>query len=82
MAKSDNGEIDGKWTQEGLIYQKGLREDFVFDGGHGMIFRRNDGVPCLAMHTPNNRTEKHFEHVSIYTLAEKDDELIIDKQGV
>ena len=69
---------NGDYTHKHAVLVE-LRDDFIFDGGHGMIFRRNDGVYCLAMHTPNNRTEKHFEHVSIYTLVEKDDVLIIDK---
>lgn len=81
LAKSSNGEIDGNWSQEGLLYQKDMRKEFVFDGGHGMIFKRNDGVNCLTLHCPNGKTAQgDFEHLNIFTIVEKNDMLEIEKK--
>ena len=45
LAVSDNGEIDGHFTQ--------LDPLFLEDGGHGMLFRTLEGETCLALHSPN-----------------------------
>ena len=45
VAYSDNGEIDGKWYNEELLFDK--------DGGHGMIFEDLDGKKHLVLHSPN-----------------------------
>ena len=42
LAVSDNGEIDGHFTQ--------LDPLFLEDGGHGMLFRTLEGETCLALH--------------------------------
>lgn len=47
IARSDNGEIDGKWT----IDEKPL---FDHDGGHGMIFADAAGREYLVLHQPND----------------------------
>lgn len=47
IARSDNGEIEGKWT----IDQKPL---FDRDGGHGMIFADAHGKEYLVLHQPND----------------------------
>lgn len=53
IARSDNGEIDGKW-----IHQKPLFDD---DGGHGMIFDDYNGKKYLILHSPNeNPCERPF----------------------
>ena len=44
-ALSDNGEIDGRFSQ--------IEPLFLKDGGHGMIFRGLDGGLYLALHSPN-----------------------------
>lgn len=78
LAKSDNGEIDGKWSQEGLLYGKNLRNDFELDGGHGMIFRKFDGEITLALHSPNKPTEQSGkERLTLKTLTEKEDKIRI-----
>ncbi len=46
IARSDNGSIFGKWT----IDEKLVLED---DGGHGMIFKDNDGNDLFVYHSPN-----------------------------
>ena len=46
LARSENGRVDGEWTQ--------LPEPlWDHDGGHGMIFRTLGGRPWLTFHWPN-----------------------------
>ena len=45
LAVSDNGDIDGHFTQ--------LPPLFPEDGGHGMLFRTPEGELLLALHSPN-----------------------------
>lgn len=45
LAISDNGEIDGKFTQLDPLFEK--------DGGHGMVFRSLDGQLYMVLHSPN-----------------------------
>lgn len=45
LAVSDNGDIDGHFTQ--------LAPLFPEDGGHGMLFRSMQGGLFLALHSPN-----------------------------
>lgn len=66
VASSDNGEIDGKWKHEDLLFEK--------DGGHGMIFEDLDGIKHLILHSPN---ENPLERPVMFTVAEKDDNLVI-----
>ncbi len=47
FARSDNGEIDGRWFQD----EQPL---FANDGGHGMIFKNFNGDRMLALHSPNS----------------------------
>lgn len=48
IARSDNGEIDGNWTQEETAL-------FAENGGHGMIFTTFEGVLTLVLHYPNDK---------------------------
>ncbi len=66
VASSDNGEIDGKWDHEDLLFEK--------DGGHGMIFEDLDGIKHLILHSPN---ENPLERPVMFTVEEKDDKLVI-----
>lgn len=50
VAKSDNGDIDGVFTQIDPL--------FMDDGGHGMIFRALDGQLYLTLHSPNAHLEE------------------------
>jgi len=50
VAVSDNGEIDGKFTQ--------VEPLFMDDGGHGMVFRALDGQLYLTLHSPNAHLEE------------------------
>ena len=50
LARSDNGEIDGIWTQTDPVYLE--------DGGHGMVFRALDGQLYLVLHAPNDHLKE------------------------
>lgn len=50
VAVSDNGEIDGRFTQ--------VEPLFMDDGGHGMVFRALDGQLYLTLHSPNTKLEE------------------------
>lgn len=61
LAKSSNGEIDGKWTQVCRLVKR-------FSGGHGMIFKTKDGSEKLIMHSPDiSLKERPF----IFNLTEE-----------
>ncbi len=45
VLKSDNGEIDGNWIAQPLLFEK--------SGGHGMLFHTHDGALKLTLHSPN-----------------------------
>lgn len=67
LAYSDNGSIKGKWKHDDrLLFKK--------DGGHGMIFKRQDGRLAFICHRPNNSPN---ERPHIYDLEEKDDTLFV-----
>lgn len=50
LAESDNGDIDGHFSQ--------LAPLFPEDGGHGMIFRTLEGELRLALHHPNTHLQE------------------------
>lgn len=78
-AYSDNG-IDGDWKQENeLLYEKGIKPEFEFDGGHGMIFVDKKGKLRLALHTPNSKFDGNYEHLIIPELEEKNGTIVIKK---
>ena len=57
IARSDNGRVDGKWSQDkALLYSKAMTGDY--DGGHGMLFRDREGRTLLALHRPNRPLEE------------------------
>lgn len=47
IAESTTGSVLGPWRQQ----EKPL---FTTNGGHGMIFKRFDGQPCIVLHQPNS----------------------------
>lgn len=51
VAKSDNGDITGYWTQEKTPL-------FTRDGGHGMIFKTLENETVLALHSPNQKLKE------------------------
>lgn len=60
VAYSDNGEIDGNWYNEELLFDK--------DGGHGMIFDDFEGVKHLILHSPN---ENPYERPVLLDIVEE-----------
>ena len=64
VAVSDNGEIDGKFTQ--------VEPLFMDDGGHGMVFRALDGQLYLTLHSPNAHLE---ERPFFHPITERDGRL-------
>lgn len=52
LARSDTGEIDGKWTVD-------PRPFFSEDGGHGMLFRTFEGDLKMVLHRPNEHLKEH-----------------------
>ena len=50
LAVSDNGEIDGRFTQIDPL--------FMEDGGHGMVFRALDGQLYMTLHSPNHHPDE------------------------
>ena len=73
LAKSETGEICGKWQQfPQPLYEKGANDDFVTDGGHAMIFEDLSGKVRLALHGPNAKTDNETEHLMLFYLNERD----------
>lgn len=64
VAVSDNGEIDGSFTQ--------VEPLFMDDGGHGMVFRALDGQLYLTLHSPNTTLE---ERPFFHPITERDGRL-------
>lgn len=65
VAVSDNGEIDGRFTQAEPLFQR--------DGGHGMVFRGLDGQLYLTLHSPNHTLQ---ERPCFYPLEERNGRLV------
>ena len=64
VAVSDNGEIDGHFTQ--------VEPLFMDDGGHGMVFRGLDEQLYLTLHSPNAHLE---ERPFFHPITERDGRL-------
>lgn len=84
IAKSDNGKIDGNWSQQFTrLYSKAFffDRDNAFDGGHPMLFTTTDGRLMLSMHSPNSSSgegeNRIFEHAVFYEIEERNDTLRI-----
>lgn len=75
--RSKNGEIDGEWVQDEMLYQKDLRADFTADGGHGMIFQRHDGKYMLSLHGPQILQKGEYEHLLLLEVEDTGDNIRI-----
>lgn len=60
VACSDNGEIDGKWLNDNLMFEE--------NGGHGMIFEDFSGKKYLILHSPN---ENPLERPVMFEIKEE-----------
>lgn len=63
LCVSDNGEVDGKWTQ--------LAPIFTDDGGHGMVFEDLAGKLCLTLHRPNVSLHEHPAFFALEDTGER-----------
>ncbi len=67
IAYSDNGSIFGTWSHDDrMLFEK--------DGGHGMIFKTNEGDLKFICHIPNNSPH---ERPCLFDLVERDDTLYL-----
>ncbi len=66
VACSDNGEIDGNWIHEELLFEE--------NGGHGMIFEDFSGSKYLILHSPN---ENPYERPILFEIKEENGNLKI-----
>ena len=57
VAVSDNGEIDGHFTQADPLFRA--------DGGHGMLFRTTEGKVLLALHSPNAHLQERPRFIPV-----------------
>lgn len=76
LARSASGKVDGKWTQEGLLFSKAISGQY--NGGHGMIFTAFDGQKYLSIHSPNEKREERDPSPVFVPIAEKNGILIWD----
>ncbi len=77
IARSDNGEIDGKWTHDTeLLYSKEIAGDY--DGGHGMVFADRHGKLWLAIHSPNSASSARQEKPIFVPIREENGTLVWD----
>ncbi len=67
IVKSDNGEIDGNWIYDRLLFKD--------DGGHGMLFNDFDKNLRFILHQPN----KGNEHLEIFDVCEENGKLSVIK---
>ena len=77
LAYSETGDIIGPWKQEKILYQKNINDENSEDGGHGMIFRKDDGSLAMSIHSPNQPKAGEHCYIKIVTIKEKDGTLVI-----
>ena len=77
IARSDNGKVDGKWSQDDkLLYSKSMTGEY--DGGHGMIFYSITGQMYLSIHSPNNAGDGRKETPVFIAIREENGTLVWD----
>ena len=74
IARSDNGKIDGKWTQDDQVLYSGSMGQY--DGGHGMIFVSDRGQMYLSIHSPNSSSAGRSETPVFIEIVERDGTLV------
>ena len=78
IARSDNGKIDGNWSQDDqLLYSKSMTGEY--DGGHGMIFTATDEKSYLSVHSPNNLEGGLSEEVVFLPIKEENGKIVCEK---
>lgn len=77
IAHSEDGRVDGKWTQEAApLFKRGSVDGH--DGGHGMVFTGTDGQLYLCIHSPNTPCAETGERTVLIKLREKGNTLVCD----
>ncbi len=77
IAKSDNGRVDGNWTQQKeLLFS--IEKTGNYDGGHGMILRDTDGTKYLCVHSPNKPKGEREETPVLLPILEKNGTLVCE----
>ena len=77
IARSDNGRIDGNWTQDDeLLYSKEMTGEY--EGGHAMIFTDVDGQMYLSLHAPDNLGGGRPEKPIFVPIREENSTLVWD----
>jgi GH43 family beta-xylosidase len=77
IAYSKDGRVDGEWIQEEKpLFTKEIGGKH--DGGHGMIFKADDGRTYLSLHSPNNLSGGLFEQAVFLPIREADGLLVCD----
>ena len=77
IARSDNGRIDGNWSQDDqLLYSKSMTGEY--DGGHGMIFYSIAGQMYLSIHSPNSAGDGRKETPVFIAIREENGTLVWD----
>jgi len=75
IAHSDNGFVDGKWTHEKTpLFSK--KTTGKHDGGHGMIFKDDNGKMYMAVHSPNIPTDDCGEKTIFIPVREENGTLV------
>ena len=70
VSYSETGLITGPWKHQSReIYSYKMKPEFIYDGGHSMMFYGHDGTLYMTFHTPNG-THETYEHVSIFRVRE------------
>ncbi|MBE6583772.1 MAG: glycoside hydrolase [Ruminococcaceae bacterium] len=78
IARSDNGRLDGKWTQDAnRLFSKEITGNY--DGGHGMIFKTLEDRLCLSLHSPNAPEGERQEKPIFVFIKEQNGTLVWDE---
>ncbi len=73
VSYSESGKITGPWKhRKKEIYSYKLKPDFIYDGGHSMMFYDNGGNLKITFHAPN-ATHTTYEHVNIKDVVDLGD---------
>ena len=77
ICHSEDGKIDGRWTQDhALLYSKNLTGDYA--GGHSMTFTGLDGQLYLSLHAPNVAIDDRKEKPIFIPIKERNGTLVWD----
>lgn len=76
LAKSNNGKVNGKWEQQGLLYPTKESND-EFDGGHGSFFKSFNNQLFISFHSPNEKREEVYESLTIREVIKNKNSLVL-----